>query len=77
MAKRKSGPTKRLPEPASKPLAAKEDAQPYRDAPNARFAPYDNLYDAIRGDMREFGIKGFGLKPLKRYRRPVPPDDDE
>jgi hypothetical protein len=76
MAKRKSAPTKRLPEPSSKPLAAKEDVQAYRDDPKARYAPCDNLYDAIRHDMKELGIKGFYLKIPKRTGR-WPPDDDE
>jgi hypothetical protein len=76
MTKRKSAPTKRLPEAPSKELAAKEDAQTYRDDPKNRFAPYDNLYDAIRGDMKELGIKGFDLKLSKRGGR-FPPLDDE
>ena len=67
MAKRKSAPTNKLPQQPSKPLAAHDEAQPYRGGPNARFAPYDNLYDAIRHDLKEFGLGGgFDLKLPKR-----------
>ncbi len=65
MAKRTAPPNKRIPEPPSNPLGAADEAQPYRDDPLLRFAPYDNLWDAIRADVERFG-GGFEIRPLDR-----------
>ena len=73
MAKRTAPPNKKLPKPSSAPVCAADEAQPYGEDPNARFAPFDNLYDAIRADVAEFG-GGFDIKPLKRYRHRSPPE---
>ena len=73
MPKRTTPPNKKLPTPSNTPTGAADKAQTYRDDPNARFAPYDNLWDAIRADVAEFG-SGFDIKPPKRYRHRSPPE---
>ena len=71
MAKRTTTPNKKLPKPSNTPVGAADEVSPYRDDPNARFAPFENLFDAIRADVAEFG-GGFVIKPLKRYRHRSP-----
>jgi hypothetical protein len=71
MPKRTTPQTKKLPAPSSMPLAAADEAGTYRDDPLARYAPADNLFDAIRFDVERLG-GGFVIKPLKRYRHRSP-----
>ncbi|HEY0106261.1 MAG TPA: hypothetical protein VGB91_09270 [Rhizomicrobium sp.] len=51
-----------------------DDSQPFRDDSLARFAPADNLYDAIRADVASIG--GVEFQPLLRtYEREFPFND--
>ena len=64
MAKSTTTPSKKLPTPSSTPTGAADEAKSYRDDPAARFAPYDNLWEAIRADVAPLG--GVELEPLRR-----------
>jgi len=71
MPKRTTPPNKKFPKPSNAPIGAADEPQAYRDDPLARYAPADNLFDAIRFDVERFG-GGFYIKPLKRYRHRSP-----
>lgn len=53
--------------------AAGEPRKPVQHSPE-RFAPADNLYDAIRADVAPFG--GVEFMPLLRQRESEPPFSD-
>jgi hypothetical protein len=64
----------RLPELPNAPTTAREEPRAYRDDPKARFAPADNLFDAIRHDVAPFG--GIKLPFFERQLTREPPFND-
>ena len=70
----KKTPPEKLPNQPSAENGVRDEASVYRDDPKARFAPADNLYDAIRADVAAIG--GVEFQPLRRtYGRELPFND--
>ncbi len=75
MAEDRKPPDKSPAKPPSRKISgAAEEPNPYRSDPGARYAPADNLYDAIRADVAVLG--GIDFQPLRRVQESEYPFND-